>query len=185
VLPKVLSELTNVRLVMVMRKSKEIDYRIIAALMKNSKLSDRQLAKSLGVSQPTISRRRTMLEKTLIDNYTLIPKWDKLGYEILAINFVKIKLAIAAEEKYQAIRERGLKWLMKQPNIIMTAASQGMGMDAFNISLHRSYADYDQWFRNFRSEWGELVDDIQSVLVNLRGEEVIKPLNFKYLSEAI
>jgi DNA-binding Lrp family transcriptional regulator len=167
-----------------MKRSKDIDFRIVSELLKNSKLSDRFLAQKLGVSQPTISRRRMMLEKTAIDNYTLVPKWDKLGYEIFAINFVKIKLAIATEEKYQAVRERGMKWLMKQPNIIMAAASRGMGMDAFNISLHKSYADYDQWFRNFRGEWGDLADDIQSVLVNLRGEEVIKPLNFKYLSEA-
>jgi len=152
--------------------------------MRNSKLSDRQLAKKLGVSQPTITRRRKMLENELIENYTLVPKWSKLGYEILAINFVKIKQTVATEEKYQAVRERGLKWLMKQPNIIMTAASRGMGMDAFNISLHKTYSEYDQWFRSFRGEWGELVDDIQSVLVNLRGDEVIKPLNFKYLSEA-
>ena len=168
---------------MIMKRPKDIDYRIISELLKNSKVSDRSLAQKLKVSQPTVSRRRMMLEKTAIDNYTLIPKWDKLGYEILAINFVKIKSDIATNEKYQAVRERGMKWLMKQPNIVMAVASRGMGMDAFNISLHKSYADYDQWFRNFRGEWGELVDDIQSVMVNLRGGEVIKPLNFKYISE--
>jgi len=167
-----------------MKKTKDIDFRIISELMKNSKLSDRQLAKKLGVSQPTVTRRRKSLEGEIIENYTLVPKWDKLGYEILAINFVKIRQAVATDEKYQSVRERGLKWLMKQPNIIMTAASRGMGMDAFNISLHKGYADYDDWFRSFRLEWGDLVDDIQSVLVNLRGGEVVKPLNFKYLSEA-
>ena len=168
-----------------MKRKKDIDYRIVAELMKNSKLSDRQLARKLGVSQPTITRRRKALENEVIDNYTLIPKWDKLGFEILAVSFVKIKPAIATEEKYQAVRERGMKWLMKQPNIIMTTASRGMGMDAFNISLHRNYSDYDQWFRSFRLEWGELVDDIQSVIVNLRGEEVVKPLNLRYLAEVI
>ena len=125
-----------------------------------------------------------MLEKTAIDNYTLVPKWDKIGYEILALNFVKIKLAIATDEKYQAVRERGMKWLMQQPNIIMGGASRGMGMDAFNISLHKSYAEYDEWFRRFRMEMGDLVDDIQSVIVNLHGKEVLKPLHLKYLAEA-
>jgi DNA-binding Lrp family transcriptional regulator len=167
----------------VMKRPKEIDYKIISELLRNSKQSDRSLAHKLGVSQPTVSRRRMMLEKTTIDNYTLVPKWDKIGYEILALNFVKIKLAIATDEKYQAVRERGMKWLMKQPNIIMAGASRGMGMDAFNISLHKNYADYDEWFRKFRGEWGDLIDDIQSVLVNLSGGEVIKPLNFKYISE--
>ena len=167
-----------------MKRTKDIDYRIISELLKNSKVSDRELGKKLGVSQPTISRRRALLERELFDGYTIVPKWDKLGYEILAVNFVKIKSEVATEERYKTSGERGLKWLMSQPNIIMATASRGMGMDAFNISLHKSYSDYDEWFRNFRLTWGDLVDDIQSVLVNLHGKEVIKPLHFKYLSEA-
>jgi hypothetical protein len=59
-----------------------------------------------------------------------------------------------------------------------------MGMDAFSISVHKSYADYDDWFRRFRLQWGEMMDNAESVLVNLCGQEVIKPLHFKYLSEA-
>jgi DNA-binding Lrp family transcriptional regulator len=167
-----------------MKRTKDIDHRIISELLKNSRVSDRELGKKLGVSQPTISRRRALLEKEMLDGYTTVPRWDKLGYEILALNFVKIKPEVATEEKYKTTREKGLKWLMAQPNIIMTASSRGIGMDAFNISVHKSYADYDEWFRTFRLAWGDLVDDIQSVLVNLRGKEIVKPLHFKYLAEA-
>lgn len=166
-----------------MKRTKNIDYKIISELLKNSKVSDRELGKKLGVSQPTISRRRAFLERELFDGYTIVPRWDKLGYEILAVNFVKIKQEIATQREYETSRERGAKWLMSQPNIIMTAASRGMGMDAFNISIHKSYSEYDEWFRNFRSTWGDLADEFQSVLVNLRGKEVIKPLHFKYVSE--
>ena len=45
------------------RMLKKIDYRILAELMKNSRLSDRELAKRMRVSQPTVSRIRTQLEK--------------------------------------------------------------------------------------------------------------------------
>ncbi len=55
---------------------KDIDYKILYELMKNSKVSDRQLAKKIGVSQPTIIRRRSRLEKEVINGYTAIPKWD-------------------------------------------------------------------------------------------------------------
>jgi len=166
-----------------MKRTKDIDYKIISALLKNSRTSDRELGKKIGASQPTISRRRALLEKELLDGYTIVPKWDKLGYEILALTFVKIKPEVATEERYMASRERGLKWLLNQPNIIMVASSRGMVMDAFNISVHKSYSDYDDWFTNFRLTWGDLVDDFQSVLVNLHGKEIIKPLHFKYLSE--
>ncbi len=182
--PKAIKTRVENELPITMKKTKDIDHKIISELLKNSRVSDRELGKKLGVSQPTISRRRALLEKEILDGYTTVPKWDKLGYEILALNFVKIKPEVATEERYKTSRERGLKWLATQPNIIMASSSRGIGMDAFNISVHKSYSDYDEWFRNFRLTWGDLVDDIQSVLVNLCGKEVIKPLHFKYLAES-
>ena len=167
-----------------MRKLKPEDYKILFELMKNAKISDRKLAKILGLSQPTVSRKRAFLEKELIDGYTAIPKWEKLGYEIFAITFFKTKSAVRTKERYLAARKKGVEWLMSQPSVIMSGACQGMRMDSFTLSFHKSYSDYDEWFRNFRLTWGDLVDDIQSVLVNLHGKEVIKPLHFKYLSES-
>ncbi len=41
-----------------MKELKPIDYKILFELMKDSHRSDRQLAKALGVSQPTVTRRR-------------------------------------------------------------------------------------------------------------------------------
>jgi len=166
-----------------MIKLKDIDRKIISDLLKNSKQSDRQLGKKLGVSQATITRKRKMLERELIEGYTIVPNWEKLGYELFVITFVKIRPGIASKTRYQEVRERGLKYLMTQPNILMTAASRGMGMDAFNLAVFKSYADYDEWFKTFRLEMGDLADEIQSVVVNLRGKEVIKPLHFKYLAE--
>ena len=58
---------------------KGIDFKILSELLKNSKMSDRKLAKKIGVSQPTVTRRRAKLEKDVIDCYTLIPEWEKLG----------------------------------------------------------------------------------------------------------
>jgi DNA-binding Lrp family transcriptional regulator len=152
--------------------------------MKNARISDRKLAKILGVSQPTVTRRRIFLEKELIDGYTTVPRWEKLGYEIFAITLFKIKSVIASKEKYSAVRKRGLEWLTSQPNVIMAGACRGMGMDSFNLSFHKSYSDYDEWFRHLRLELGDLIDDVHSVLVNLRGKELLKPLHFKYLAEA-
>jgi DNA-binding Lrp family transcriptional regulator len=167
-----------------MKELKTIDYKILWELMKNSRRSDRELAKITGISQPTLTRRRTSLEKELIEGYTAIPKWEKLGYEIFAITFVKIRHVIAAKERYGATRKKGTEWLMSQPNIIMAGACRGIGMDSFMISLHISYSDYDEFMGNYRLEMGEFIDDIQSVLINLAGKELIKPLHLKYLTES-
>lgn len=51
-----------------MEKMKAVDSKLLYELMKNSRRSDRELAKVLGISQPTVSRRRIALEKNFIDD---------------------------------------------------------------------------------------------------------------------
>jgi DNA-binding Lrp family transcriptional regulator len=167
-----------------MKEIKPLDYRLLSELVKNSRRSDRELAKAIGVSQPTITRRRALIEKELIDGYTAIPKWEKLGYELFAITLVKIRTAIASEEEYDETRKKGFGWLAKQQCIIMSGACRGMGFDSFMISIHRSYADYDEFLRNHRFKLGDFVEDVQSVFVNLSGKEILKTLGFRCLFEA-
>jgi len=62
-----------------MNKLKPLDCKILSELMKDARISDRQMAKILGVSQPTVSRRRVALEREVIDGYTAIPKWEWLA----------------------------------------------------------------------------------------------------------
>lgn len=166
-----------------MKKLKPMDYEILYELMKNARRSDRQLAKTLKTSQPTVTRKRTFLEKELIEGYTAIPKWGELGYEIFAITLVKSKSVLGSKEKYEDVRKRGMDWLMKQPNIIMGGGCRGSGVNSFMISLHKNYSDYDEFMHNYRFELGDTADDVQTVLVNLGGRELIKPLNLKYLAQ--
>jgi DNA-binding Lrp family transcriptional regulator len=42
---------------------RDIELKILSELMKNARISDRELAKKIGVSQPTVSRIRSRLEK--------------------------------------------------------------------------------------------------------------------------
>ena len=167
-----------------MRKLKNIDYKILFELLKNSKMSDRKLAKKIGVSQPTVTRRRAKLEKDVIDGYTLVPKWEKLGYAILAFTFAKTKQTLGSKEKYTVARERGTKWLMNQANVIMSSGCRGMGVNGFMISVHKSYSDFDSFMAKHKRELGDMYIDIQTILVNLGGNQILKPLHLKYLAEA-
>lgn len=53
-----------------MKKLKDVDYKIISELMKDSRISDRKLAKAVGVSQPTVSRKRALLQKEELLDFT-------------------------------------------------------------------------------------------------------------------
>lgn len=166
---------------------KPLDHGILLELMKNARRSDRELAKILGVSQPTITRRRSSLEKSgLIENYTLIPRWAKLGYSLMAIILVRVRVGNPGnhEARYQEVFRRGAEWLMSQPNILMAGGCRGTGVESFMISIHKTYADFDEFMNDCRLKLGDLLEIVQLIIVNLAGREVLKPLNPAYLAEA-
>jgi DNA-binding Lrp family transcriptional regulator len=71
--------------------------------MKNSRRSDRQLAKALSVSQPTVTRTMAKLEKEgMIKEYTIVPDFTKLGYTLLAVTFVKLKESLTPDQTAKA-----------------------------------------------------------------------------------
>jgi DNA-binding Lrp family transcriptional regulator len=71
---------------------KDVELRPISELMKNSRRSDRELAKVLAVSQPTVTRIRTRLEKEgCIKEYTMIPDFSQLGYQMMDVTLLKLR----------------------------------------------------------------------------------------------
>lgn len=166
-----------------MRELKPLDYKLLFELMKNSRRSDRALAKVLNSSQPTVTRRRGRLEKHVLEGYTAIPKWEKIGYEILAITLIKA-VGIFASKEYTDIRKQGLEWLAKHPNIIMGGACEGMGMNSFIISLHKNFSDHSKFMLELRLEMGDFIDEVQTILVDLRGTNRLKTFHLKYVAEA-
>jgi len=107
-------------------KLKPLDYKILSELMKNAKSSDRQIAKKLRVSQPTVTRRRSMLEKEAIDGYAAIPKLEKLGFEIMAFNFARWKPQIRVElMNTQEFFKKGREFLSKHPNTLFVSSGYG------------------------------------------------------------
>ena len=166
-----------------MKQLKPLDYKILFELVKNAKRSDREIAKILGVSQATVSRRRAVLEREVIDGYTAIPRWDKLGYEILAITLVKTKQTLAMEEHSKAAINKGTKWLMKQPNVIMSGGCRGMGVNSFMLSVHKNYPDFDSFMAKHKRDLADMFTDVQTVIINLGGSQILKPFHLKYLAE--
>jgi DNA-binding Lrp family transcriptional regulator len=155
---------------------KNATMRLLAELLKDSKKSDRELAKVLGVSQPTVTRmRRKLVEEGLIRGFTVDPDLQKLGFEILAISCVKLKVTDEMVEKSK-------EWMNSHPNIIFAAAAEGMGKTGVIISLHKNYADYAGFVSENRPYWGEFMEDYDTMLVSLKGL-VVKPLALSYLAK--
>ncbi|MCJ7722332.1 Lrp/AsnC family transcriptional regulator [Candidatus Bathyarchaeota archaeon] len=150
--------------------------KLLFELMKNAKRSDREIAKIIGVSQPTITRMRQRLEKTAIVDYTVIPDWTELGFEIMAMTLVKAKGLPEATEKAK-------KWAMSNANVVFAAGGEGMGMDYSIISFHKNYSDYSSFIENLKTAWTENLQDLQSFLMATDEKRTVKPLSLKYLEK--
>lgn len=123
---------------------RENELRLISELMKNSRRSDRQLSRALGVSQPTISRTKLKLEKEgCIKEYTIIPDFLKLGFELVTFILVKIRTGLSPEERTEA-RQISVKDMIEKASdeVVFFDTGIGNGYTGIVVSVHRSYADY-------------------------------------------
>lgn len=151
---------------------------LLLEYLKDSKRSDRKIAKVLGVSQPTVTRRRQALVKEgWIKDFTVIPDFVKMGYELMVITIGRYKVPRTPE-----LLEKGLQWMNKYPNIIFASRARGMGKDAVMISLHKSFTDYSNFLNDLMSELGDYIKDNDSLIIALK-ELPVKPLSLKYLGE--
>ncbi|MDH5389876.1 MAG: winged helix-turn-helix transcriptional regulator [Candidatus Bathyarchaeota archaeon] len=102
---------------------------LLLELLKDSKRSDRELAKVLDVSQPTVSRMRSrLLKEGAIKEFTVIPDFVKLGYEIMAITCVKVK-----EKMIMKLEKKAEEYMKTQPSIIFAGGGgSGHGKERSN-----------------------------------------------------
>lgn len=162
-----------------MIKLKSIDYEIISELIRNSRLSDRQVAKKLGTSQPTVTRRRTALEKEGLLDYTAVPDLRKLGFEILAFTFGKWNY-----QKYPDTHVEEMKdFVTSHPGTLFMSPGSGLGWDRVCVSVHKDYSDYSKVMQDFKAEWGQYCESFSSFIVSLQSDDVLRNLTFKYLGK--
>ena len=166
-----------------MKELKPIDYKLLFELMKNSHRSDRQLAKALGISQPTVTRRRAMLEKNYIEGYTIIPKFGKIGFEIAAFTFLKSKLKQQTGQEREKALKKLNEWYMNQPNVLLVQDGLGMGWDTVCVSLHKSFSDFAEFARAQDSELADWIIETQTFNADLKAGNAIKPFHLKYLAK--
>ena len=150
--------------------------KLLFELMKNAKRSDREIAKIIGVSQPTITRMRQRLEKTAIVDYTVIPNWTELGFEIMAMTLVKAK-------GLPEVTANAKKWAMNNANVVFAAGGEGMGMDFSILSFHKNYSSYSSFIDNLKTQLADNLQDVQSFLMATGEERTLKPLSLKYLEK--
>jgi len=160
-----------------------IELKLISELMKNSRRSDRELAKSIGKSQPTVTRIRSRLEKEgYIKEYTMLPDLSRIGFEILAITFAKLIGQPTREDLEKA--RKTVREVMNKESSPVILGMRGIGLDADRviISLHEDYSAYDDFINFIKSQPLVKVNEVKSYLISLNDKDQFLPLSFSALA---
>jgi DNA-binding Lrp family transcriptional regulator len=165
---------------------KKIELKLLAELMRNCRRSDRQLAKALGISQPTVGRLLSKMRKSgLIREYVALPDFEKLGYRIMALTFMKLQSALKPEDLEKA-RKTAKEDIKSGPlGVIMCERGIGLGFHGVVISYHTDYSSYRevlQWLKNY--DFLDLAS-IESFLIDLEDKVHYRSLTFQTLAQHI
>jgi len=112
-----------------------------------------------------------------VKHFSAIPDLAKMGYEIMAFSCVKFK-----PEKIAEIEARAVCWVRRNHEILFTSRTQGMGMDALTISVHKNYTDYSNFIEKNKETFGDLIAEAHNMLIDFKGH-ITKPFSLKYLTE--
>ncbi len=152
--------------------------------MKNSCRSDRELAKAIGTSQPTVSRlKRRLLEEGYLQEFTVIPNFQKLGYHLLALTFFTWNKAVD-ESRYEEARKSAME---KAPhvasNVILIERGIGLKYDSFMISLHKDYTSYTELLDEVKKNPYLNAEALGTFIVNLDDKIHYRALTFSTLAK--
>jgi len=150
---------------------------VLLELVKGARRSDREIARAIGVSQPTVTRTRTKLEKEgWVREYGVIPDLKKLGYELLVFTFMSFS------EDRPELFDKAREWVEKQSCVILANNGEGLGMNSLMVSLHRDYASYSRLLTQLRRDWQPNLVSEQSFVVSLdRSDLMIKKFSLRQM----
>ena len=163
---------------------RDIEFRLICELMKNSRRSDRELAKAVGVSQPTVSRLIKKLERQgTIREYTMIPDYRQVGLELAAVTFLSLRETVSQGE-IEKLRRRIREQEGEKPYpSILVLNGIGLGSDRVIVSLHESYSKYAEFIRVVKEHPLVRIDEVKSFIVNLVDKNHFQNLTFSGLAK--
>jgi DNA-binding Lrp family transcriptional regulator len=120
---------------------KDIELKLISELMKNSRRTDKELAKAIGASTQAASKTRKKLEKEgYFLEYTAIPNFVKLGYHLFVLTFACFKKDLSGKEMDHARRQALERAITAPLNAVFIERGIGVNHDAVIGSFHKDYS---------------------------------------------
>jgi DNA-binding Lrp family transcriptional regulator len=162
---------------------KDLELRVVIELMKDSHRSDRELARAVGVSQPSISRTRKKLEEQgMIKEYTIIADYPQLGLALMSMTFTKMKGPLS-KEILDDMKKRARNTMSEHPSaLILGNTGMGCNADYVAIAFHRNYSEYSEFMRTIRGFPNVNIDETRSFIIDLSEKDQMQSLSFSHLA---
>jgi DNA-binding Lrp family transcriptional regulator len=167
---------------------KDTELKLVSELMKNSRRSDRELAKAIGVSQPTVSRLIRKLQKNgVIKEFTAMPDFCKLGFNLMAIIMFKLK-AISPKELQELQKEAHELDNQEHRPYLLVMDGIGLRNQLVVISFHKDYNDYSSYIQGVRESASSGMkaymntEDIEGFLIDMNQDSHYQPLTLSRIA---
>jgi len=165
---------------------KETELKLLCELMKNSWRSDREIARALGVSQPTVTRLRDRLGKQgYIKEYTVMPDFRKLGFEIMAITFSRRLKELTKEELMEARKASEELERENHVAVVLAADGAGLGFSRAFITFHENYSSYMKMISLVKQVPHIDTSHVESFVVSLFRQENRQLMSFSVLAKCL
>ena len=148
---------------------------ILVELLKNCKVSDREMASKLRTSQPTVTRLRNKLwQKGFVSSFTVIPSLSKIGLGLMMFTFFR--------RIQENVRKDFKDWIKKNPEIVFSSEGEGLREDTLVIvSVHPQFDAAEHFLNDIRTRFGEKLGGMSSFFTPVRS--TIKEFNLSNVVE--
>ena len=157
--------------------------RVLFALVKCSRRSDRELSKVLKSPVSAVSRRRRELEEAnVILNYTVVPDFRKLGFGVQAFTFVSVVGCVRLGQ-FECLRNLSSVGSC----VLFASVGEGLGADCVVVSLHESYDVYLEFVSCLRLQLElrrQCLVKIQCFVMSTDKSQVVLPFSLQGLEES-
>jgi DNA-binding Lrp family transcriptional regulator len=161
----------------------DTELKVIIELLKNSRRSDRELSKAIGVSQPTVSRTIDKLKKQgYIKEFTIIPDFKKLGFQVMSIVLSSVKEKVTPEQIEESRREIRREEKENPNALLFGYTGMGLNSDRASILLNKDYSEYLAFTRHAKEHSLVDVERMQSFIVDLCDESHYLPITLSQVA---
>ncbi|MBW6462099.1 MAG: Lrp/AsnC family transcriptional regulator [DPANN group archaeon] len=145
-----------------MLKKKEKD--VLLKLIQKGRKTDKQIAKELDTTQPTVTRIRQKLEQEkYIIGYHASPNLKMIGLNIIIITFIQWTDYSKKEELIGFIKE-----IINNKNILCFARGNGLsGRTSVFISSHKDMKGYEDFIVDIKTKWGTYIKNTDQFISSI------------------